>query len=234
LRTLIVFAKEPIPGQVKTRLAASLGAVGACRVYRAFLVDVAQHLTKLREVRLEWWVDGNPRNIASEIQHARSDPTAPPVRFHRQPEGELGHRLSRAFDEAFTAGGQPVVVIGTDCPLLGPTHLEDLFSAVEADADAALIPTRDGGYAALALAEPAPEAFTGIPWSTETVLELTLQALRTAGRTVLLLPTLYDVDTGADLTQLTEDLRTDPSAAPETAHVLHELLGAERWNGSSE
>jgi glycosyltransferase A (GT-A) superfamily protein (DUF2064 family) len=143
--------------------------------------------------------------------------------FFRQPGGDLGRRMGRAFDDAFAREGWPVALIGSDCPLIGLPHLESLFSTVEAGTDAVLLPVEDGGYFGLALAGPAPEAFVDIPWSTDTVLEDTIRALRRARRKVQVLPPLYDVDTGADLVRLASDLQGAAEIAPETARLLDEL-----------
>jgi rSAM/selenodomain-associated transferase 1 len=222
LRTLIVFAREPRPGRVKTRLAASLGAEASCRLYQAFVRDLCRVLSSQNGLSVEWWLEGEPGADGSSIRPLVGE-DAP---IHFQPEGDLGRKMRDAFADAFSRGGRPVAIVGTDCPLLGPTHLESLFSALEPGFDAALLPVEDGGYVGLALTRFAPEPFEGIPWSTGRVLEATLAALRSAGRRVRVLPRLYDVDTASDLERLTRDLRADPARAPETARVLLALSGA--------
>lgn len=218
MHTLIAFAKEPLPGRVKTRLAAAVGPRAATRLYRAFAGDLARTWRGLADVHVAWWVDGDDRWLR--------DLAGPEASFHVQPAGDLGVRLEQAFRATFDRGGGPVAVAGTDCPLLAAGRIGALFAAVEADADAALIPAADGGYVALALGSPTPEAFRGIPWSTNRTGSATRDALQRAGRRVRLLPPLYDVDTRADLVRLAADLARDPAAAPETARVAAEVLAA--------
>jgi rSAM/selenodomain-associated transferase 1 len=226
MRTLAVFAKEPKPGRVKTRLAAAIGAEAACLLYQAFVRDLARTLASARDLRVEWWVDGDAKVVAGEIDLAIQGRNAPAMEYFRQSDRDLGERMGLAFDDAFARQRPPVALIGTDCPLIGLRHIENLFAAVETGADAALIPVDDGGYVGLALARPAPEAFAGIPWSTPAVLETTVGALRGAGRTVQVLAPLYDVDTPEDLARLARDLRADPARATETARVVRELSRA--------
>jgi len=224
LRTLLVFAREPRPGRVKSRLAASLGAEASCRLYRAFVHDLSRVLRCRPGLAVEWWIEGEAGAEAPSIREL----AGAHVPLYSQPEGDLGRKMGAAFEDAFARGGGPVAVVGTDCPLLRPADLENLFSAVESGCDVSILPVEDGGYFGLALRRFVPEPFEAIPWSTGQVLEATLAALRRAGRTVRVLPQLYDVDTAADLERLAGDLAADPARAPETARVLLALAGAAR------
>ncbi|MDW7712533.1 MAG: helical backbone metal receptor, partial [Deferrisomatales bacterium] len=144
--------------------------------------------------------------------------------------------LQAAFADAFRRHGGPVAAVGSDCPLLGPREVEALWGCLgrrtarqagPPPTDAALIPATDGGYAAIALAAPLPEAFEGIPWSTPGVLAATLDRLRGAGRAVGVLAPLPDVDRVEDLAPLAEALTADPGRAPATAATLARLgIGA--------
>ncbi len=158
---------------------------------------------------MEWWVDGDPRWFRELL--------GPQARLHAQPAGDLGQRLAHAFGDAFRRRGGPVAVIGSDCPLLELATLEQLYRALDAGAEASLVPSDDGGYAALALARVTPEVFRDIPWSSERVLGATLGALGRAGREVALLPGTYDVDTPEALRRLAADLGAAPERAPATA-----------------
>jgi glycosyltransferase A (GT-A) superfamily protein (DUF2064 family) len=172
-------------------------------------------LRSLEDVAVEWWVEGDPLHVP-ELAGSRWP-------LFRQADGELGRRLGAAFERAFAAGGGPVAAIGTDCPLLARCHLQELFRCVERGADACLIPAEDGGYVALALAKPCPEAFSRIPWSTASVLDATVAALRGAGRVVERLSALYDVDELPDVERLARDLALAPARAPKTAELLHSM-----------
>jgi len=219
VNTLLVFAREPRPGRVKTRLAAGIGAAAACQLYRAFLQDLAGHLGTLAETRVIWWVDGH----ASKLREAVGAAWQSQWQVHGQPEGHLGIRLETAFRSAFAASPHAVAVIGSDCPHLNPELLSDLFVPLAGGADAVLLPARDGGYAGLALAAPCKEAFQNVPWSTDRVAEVTLANLRQSGREAVTLLPVFDVDTAADLQVLGKLLATHPELAPHTAALLAAL-----------
>lgn len=217
---VLVFAKEPRVGRVKTRLGASLGPAAACALYEAFLEDLAGNLARLPEgVAVEWWVDGDPAVLAALA--------GPGAALRVQTAGDLGDRLQEAFASAFARGSGPVAAVGSDCPLLGPEHVAALWEALERGADAALIPAEDGGYAALALAAPCPGAFEGIPWSTDRVLDVTRNRLEGAGMRVALLAPLRDVDDLGDLQRLAAELARRPGAAPAAAAAVGRALGSD-------
>ncbi len=213
MRVLLVFAKVPVPGRVKTRLVPALGPEGAARLYRAFLEDVARWSGRTGADRVVWWVDGDLQ--AFPVRRAEA---------HPQPPGDLGTRLRIAVDHGFRTGGGPVAVVGTDCPHLSPYAVKELFHRVERGNDAAILPARDGGYMSCCLAEPIPEMFHGIPWSTGRVLAATIDRLRAARRTVYVSEPVFDVDTPEDLEDLARILANDPDRAACTARALR-LLG---------
>ncbi|RMG93982.1 MAG: glycosyltransferase [Candidatus Dadabacteria bacterium] len=210
---LLVFAKEPRPTRVKTRLMPLLGATGAARLYAAMLRDVATAVGSWPGGRTTWVVDGDPDHPAFRGREVWPQGT-----------GDLGDRLERAVARGFREGARTVGVIGTDCPLLGVEHLGRLFASAGAPRTASVIPAEDGGYVALALGSPCPAAFRGIAWSTPAVLSQTIEALDGAGFRVTRFPALPDVDTPEDLAKLREALRRDPRRAPHTARELGGLL----------
>ncbi len=216
-----MFAKEPVAGRVKTRLIPVLGAVGAARLYEAFLEDLGVMLDRWGGGRVTWLVDGDPAHPSFRGREVRA-----------QAEGDLGHRLEEAFAWAFSEGLGPVAVVGSDSPLLVPGHLDALLGAVGGPAEAAVIPADDGGYTGLALGAPCPAAFRGVPWSTGGVLVHTLGALEAAGSRVQVLPAVPDVDEPADLRRLVGRLGKRPGLAPHTARALG-LRVSERSHSSA-
>jgi hypothetical protein len=199
--TLVLFARAPVPGGVKTRLTAALGSVGSARLYRAFLEDAA------RVYAVGEW---------SPVLYADSDSEEPtlvsifraPWRREMQAHGDLGRRLSEAFVTERARGARAVAAVGSDHPALPRVSLAGLFDAVGRGADAAIIPARDGGYCAIGLSERVdPDAvFEGIPWSSATTLAATLERLRERRLSVTLLDPAYDVDRPEDLDRLRADL----------------------------
>jgi rSAM/selenodomain-associated transferase 1 len=220
--------KPPRPGVSKTRLAASLGAEPAAALARAFLLDSAALVTALAQ-RL------HARRIAF---HAPADATGemrallPGWELRAQAEGDLGARMSAAFDALFTEGVACAVLIGADAPTLPRALMELLVSAIERGADAAVIPALDGGYCAIAAARPLPVLLDGMPWSKPGLLAATRAASQAAGLKLVEFEAWHDVDEASDLEllRLTLDGAQQPGCSPlppwhasETRGALHRL-----------
>ncbi len=181
---LIVFAKAPRPGRVKTRLAAGIGAEAALAFYRDTLAAVLGRLDGggLWATVLAVTPDGDAGEDALW-------PTATP----RVPQGpgDLGERMGR-----FLAGAgreAPVAVVGTDIPELGAGHVAGAFGALAAGHDLVLGPAADGGYWLIGASAPFPPARVGgVRWSTGHTRADTLRGA--AGMRVALLEELEDVD----------------------------------------
>jgi rSAM/selenodomain-associated transferase 1 len=191
MRQLLIFVKEPVPGRVKTRLAAEIGADAACAVYRRCVERTLERLSALRE---ESTLCVEPAEATGRIRAwlGSARPMQP------QAGGTLGDRLTDATQRAFAGHQRPIVVIGTDSPWLDEALIEEAFTMMER-ADLVLGPTVDGGYYLIGLARPAAELFHGISWSTSQVLNQTLAAARRSGMVTSLLRPGYDIDRLDDL-----------------------------------
>lgn len=204
-----VMAKAPQPGQAKTRLIPALGARGAARVQRRFALHtlrLARQAAQRMATGVQLWVapSASQRFFRALRRSARAGEA---VRWHEQPDGDLGARMAHAFATHFSAHpGLPLLLIGTDCPMLSPGHLLEAAHALAAH-DAVLIPAEDGGYALIGLRRPCAALFDGVDWSTERVLAQTRERLRDAGLHWRELPALWDVDTPADWQRLQLALR---------------------------
>lgn len=198
---IVIFAKAPFPGEVKTRLIPALGAEGAARLARRMLEHTIGQalLANIGPVEL-------CRTPADEEAWQISVPAG--IHLSMQGEGGLGERLARAT-ERVVRSGSAVILIGTDCPALDATVLRQLAASLEAT-QAAIVPAADGGYVALALSRYHQRLFTGIDWSTSTVARETLCRLAELGWSTRELPVLRDIDEPFDLKWL-------PSDWPETA-----------------
>ncbi len=189
MRRVALFARAPLPGQVKTRLSPALSAPLAAAVYAGLLADATRAMADAHaDERFVYWAGASgavPRDVHSRSQ--RGD--------------DLGERLAAAFDELITAPGDTALVLGSDTPTLTPAHVDDAFGLL-ARHDLVLGPTGDGGYWCVGLARRAPELFRDIPWSTHRVLEATLARARDAGLSVALTSPLDDLDTPRDLARL--------------------------------
>lgn len=226
-RRLLVFAKEPIPGAVKTRLVPPLTPEQAARVYVAALRDtVARAARAVPDAALEVWAAvggsgggaggaggaGGGGGGADAI--SRIAALFPGRAVRRQTEGGLGARLAGAFTDTFDSGCDRAAVVGSDHPTLPDAHLARAFDALDA-ADAALGPSDDGGYYAVALTRASwPRAralFDSIPWSSPLVLEVTRERARSLALSVASLPAWYDVDDAQHLDRAFRD--AEPGSA---------------------
>lgn len=221
---LLLFAKAPVPGRVKTRLSRTVGDAVAAEIAAALLADTVRRFSGLPGIEL--WLHGDhpdPEPYRSTLA------TVPPYR--PQTDGPLGLRLRDAFA---APGPVPapagVIAIGSDAPHLPTEWLLEAAHAVRAGS-AVLGPASDGGFTLIGL----PEGVSGLEglfpddgWSEPGVLERTRRAfrgMRRAGRPVPVreLPPLRDVDDWQDLLHLARKLRDDASLGdlcPRTAAVL--------------
>jgi rSAM/selenodomain-associated transferase 1 len=183
---ILVFAKAPIPGRVKTRLHTVLTPAAAARLHKAFVFDTLESLNQLASVA--------DIELYSDVATGEW-----PFPYRLQSEGDLGQRMLTAMSESLNEGRPWVMVVGADSPTLPPDHLASL---AQMDADVGLGPTEDGGYYAIRCRRVHPDMFAGVAWSTGFVLSQTQAACHQAGLTVQLGPPWWDVDEPADLERL--------------------------------
>jgi rSAM/selenodomain-associated transferase 1 len=214
---VIVLAKAPRPGEVKTRLATepTIGPEGAARLAEAFLRDTLAACAAVRGA--ETVVCFAPNSSEREFRAL-----APRVRLVAQVEGDLGARLAAAFADAFERGAARAVAVGTDAPPVGAERLERAL-AMLAEADVVLGPAEDGGYDLIALRRRAPGLFHGIAWSTTAVFEQTLARARVQGLSVATLESTFDVDRLEDLERLRQLTVSGETHCPHTERVLADL-----------
>ncbi len=189
----IIFAKEPVPGQVKTRLTPPLSPGEACRLYGAFLADVLEETARIPglECALAYASAG-----AGECFRD----LAPGVRQFPQEGRDLGERLVRAFAWGAAAGFQNVLIRGSDSPdLPGSLLLEARRRLASGPTQVVLGPSPDGGYYLVGLKDPQPQLFAGITWSSRAVLAETLSRARGLSLKVHLLRCWQDIDDYAGL-----------------------------------
>lgn len=193
---VIVFAKAPIAGSVKTRLIPRLGAAGAASLHAAMVERaVATAITAgIGPVELACTPDPSHRffkSIGCQYQVSLSD----------QGAGDLGDRMCRALGRAVHEEGAGVI-IGTDCACLDGAYLQAAHAALEAGASVVLGPAEDGGYVLIGACIQFSQMFCGIQWGTETVLADTRALLIDGGVLSHELAMLWDVDRPADLDRL--------------------------------
>jgi len=195
-RRLIVFAKLPIEGQVKTRLAVTIGTTEALRTYVELLQRTLSMAQRVPDTTLEFRFAGEPDEGGARIRELLEGLRSQGWVLTPQRGADLGERMSVALHEALGDGEWPVL-IGADCPVFETADMVQAFDALR-DHDAVLSPAVDGGYALVGLSRAASSLFEGIEWSTSTVLEQTLLRARNGGFRLRLLREVWDVDTSAD------------------------------------
>ncbi len=202
---LIVFAREPVPGLVKTRLAAAIGDRAAAELYETMLQDVLKACRQLGDVEtvVFWACEEESLPRLAERYRCTSRSQSP---------GDLGQRMQTAFAEMFANGSDVCCIIGSDAPDLPLSYIQNAYTLLETrQADVVFGPSRDGGYYLLGMRQVRPELFTKIPWSSADVLEESLAAARDSGATVALLPEWQDIDTVEDLQAFQERVRLTQS-----------------------
>ncbi|MDQ3479449.1 MAG: TIGR04282 family arsenosugar biosynthesis glycosyltransferase [Pseudomonadota bacterium] len=190
---IVIFAKAPVPGKVKTRLIPALGEIGAARLAQEMLLATTAEAIAAGLSTPELCVA--PDHTDPEWQ--QSLPDSDKIRLSDQGGGDLGERLMRAAKRVLLAG-ETVLLIGTDCPGLE----RDKLTAAAAELlnnDAVIHPTLDGGYALLGLRRFDASVFTDIAWSGPTVAADTISRVEALGWSLSIGETLRDIDVPADL-----------------------------------
>jgi rSAM/selenodomain-associated transferase 1 len=220
-RVLGVFAKQPQPGRVKTRLAAQVSAGWAAQVAEAFLLDTLHRLQQIEARRLLAFA---PAEAGPYFADLAAD------RFALVPQaaGDLGVRMEAFFRETLAATAGRVVLVGTDSPNLPPSYLEQAFDELQ-HADVVLGPAADGGYYLLGCAGRLPPVFEGIAWGTSAVLRQTIDRLADPSWRLALLPPWYDIDTLDDWRMLQGHVAAQRRAGmdpglPHTERLLRDAL----------
>ncbi|MBI2401495.1 MAG: TIGR04282 family arsenosugar biosynthesis glycosyltransferase [Gemmatimonadetes bacterium] len=189
---IAVFAKAPVAGRVKTRLAAEIGPAGACELYRRIGRRVVAAAARTPHTTVVWYSPSGREPLVRDWLSGIDQ-----LSYRAQPPGSLGHRLRHAFARHFDEGARRVLIIGSDCPAITSRSLSRAFRGLNR-ADAVIGPALDGGYYLIGLRAPQPGLFREIPWSTGGVFDATLRRARELRCRYRVLRRLRDVDTLAD------------------------------------
>jgi len=211
---ILFFIKSPEPGQVKRRLAASLGETAATELYSTFVLDTLTTLdTCGANLLVSFYPPEAKKSIAAWLGSHYS--------YLPQRGGDLGQRMKNGFIDAFDRGFERVVIVGSDIPDLPRDVIEGAFKSLQTG-DAVLGPSFDGGYYLIGFKCDTfqPQAFEGIRWGTETVLQATTSYLRTKGLSLHTLRPWNDIDTVADLKDLFQRNRETAFSASQTISYL--------------
>ena len=216
---LILFAKAPEPGRVKTRMVPHLSEADAAQLHRAFLLDTLQLTDPLPLQRAIACLPGADHPFFVQCGKER------PLLFLDQQGADLGERMKNAFEWGFSSGFKKVFLIGCDTPTLPVNLISEAVARLDSFR-LVLGPSIDGGYYLIGGRPPIPSLFNGIDWGSNTVLTETLEKVTEQEVGCHLLPFWYDIDRPEDLTFLKAHLallKTEGSiAAKETRQLIAE------------
>ncbi|MGD1701600.1 TIGR04282 family arsenosugar biosynthesis glycosyltransferase [Dapis sp. BLCC M229] len=194
---LIIFTRYPEPGKTKTRLIPALGAEGAANLQFQMTETTIKKANKL----------ANMMSLSIEIRFAGGDLQlmknwlGSDLKYQEQGTGDLGERITRAFESAFDREMKSVVIIGTDCLSLTPEIMLQAFAKLT-QSDLIIGPAIDGGYYLIGLKKIIPELFQEINWGTSEVLSKTVAIAQNINLAIDYLPELSDIDRPEDLEKL--------------------------------
>lgn len=196
---LLIFAKAPDAGKVKTRLIPAIGAEGSARLAAALIYKTLDTVTQLPFDEIELW-------CAPDIHHAFFQKVASeyPISLKEQKGGDLGERMALASEQALDLS-QAVLLMGTDCPVLNVEYLSMAATGLSGNTDMVIAPAEDGGYALLGLRKFIPSLFVNMPWSQSSLFRRTMEEVSRSGFNCSLLTEVWDVDRPEDLTRLEKD-----------------------------
>jgi uncharacterized protein len=220
---LVVLAKTPQPGRVKTRLCPPATPAEAADIAAAALLDTLDAAAAAPDARVAVALTGEPGSAVRGPALTRALEGSAVL---RQRGPDLGHRIAAAhLDAAALCPGAPALLVGMDTPQLSPALLAEARAHLDGGVDAVLGPAADGGWWALGLRDPRCAALVrDVPTSRDDTGERTLRALRGAGLRVHVLPELRDVDTAADAVAVA-------AAAPGTRFAAAVAAAAARGAG---
>ena len=197
---LAVFAKQPLPGQVKTRLCPPLSMAEAAAVYEQSLTEIVSRIESLRHCFDLAICYAGARDWFAE--------TFPGLQLVAQQGADLGQRMEHALRGFFAVGYERAVLIGSDTPDLPLSLLEQTLELLD-EVEVVYGPARDGGYYLIGESHHYPQLFSEIPWSTAAVLQESLKRARAVGIFTARLPVLEDLD---DLAALRSLLKRSPAS----------------------
>jgi hypothetical protein len=240
LCALAVMTKAPQPGRVKTRLVPPLTPEEAAELNKCFLRDTAAAISSACRQHPVSDAHASPSQAASAARGlAVYTPVGAesvyndilPVDFSLLPQrgDRFGERLYFAVEDLFKCGFEAVCLIDSDSPTVPAENFAEAVELLSTHQDRVVLgPSDDGGYYLIGVKKPRKDLFEQIDWSTERVLDQTIQRATEVGLEIQLLPTGYDVDDGTSLQRLCNDIMADttPSRiAPHTREFLASLAG---------
>jgi len=197
---LIIFAKTPEPGRVKTRLLPILSPVEAASLHESFILDT---LSYTKPLPLQRAMACTP---TPDHPFFRQCTVEPPLLFVQQEGKDLGERMKHAMEWGFSKGFEKILLIGSDTPTLPARFIQEGLHLLDTR-PWVIGPSTDGGYYLIGGKAPLPGLFSGIRWGTDEVLIKTLEKLERQKTSCHLLPFFYDIDRPKDLILLKSHIK---------------------------
>lgn len=194
---LVIFAKAPVLGEVKTRLQPEYTAEQSLKLHEILVTRTLEKIKALENIEIELCCAPN-RNSMFFLDCENNFP----VRLTDQLGDELGERMAFTCSQALQTSNK-VILVGTDCPELSMQDIESAFQALDTH-DAVIGPAADGGYVLIGLKQFSAELFSGFSWGTDTVLEQTRSVLKKLDWSWHELETRHDLDRPEDLKRFTD------------------------------
>lgn len=188
---ILVFAKAPVAGQVKTRLQPQLTPMQSAVIHRALVTHCLGTVTRCNAATVELW-------CGSKHQWWDQLATEYPIDIYFQRGADLGERMSIAADEALLRANC-IIIVGTDCPFITVEYLQDAVAALKNGSDVVLGPAEDGGYVLIGLNKKLPVLFDNICWGSDQVFKQTLDRLQCNNIAWTQLHMLTDIDRPQDV-----------------------------------
>ena len=189
-QAVILFAREPVEGQVKTRLSSLFDAPTILSLYRHFLRDSIEKICSIKNADCFIGIASDPKtSYFDDVSQSH------PVNLFVQQGENLGERMRQAFADRFEEGYERVVIIGSDSPTLPASYITQ---ALQSKKEVVIGPSTDGGYYLVGMQGKVTDIFGSVSWGTDRVLSETLNALKRQPAEAELLPVWYDVDLPED------------------------------------
>lgn len=218
---LVLMAKAPIEGQVKTRLIGALTAEEAKQLYAAFLSDTFATMEAVADERddLRLVLCYTPEGEEEAFDEVEREGCL----MIPQRGADLGERLTNCFADVFEMGFESVIAIGGDSPTLPEEMLHEAFDSLENENEVVVVPSEDDGYCLIGMRQFHAQVFRNIPWSTSGVMAATEAEVKAAGLSLIAGPAWYDVDSPDELERLKQELKETKGTARFTRRFLKEL-----------
>lgn len=229
MRQLGLFAKYWEPGEVKTRLALSIGEQAASELYHQLLATTVHRFESFPAKRILAYSPPEKQLEFEQLAGANWD-LAP------QTAGHLGNRMQSYFADGLSDGQTEIILIGADSPTLSTETVQLAFEELQRH-DVVIGPARDGGYYLIGCRQQLPDIFEEIHWGSNRVLPQTLEKLKSSELSYAVLPEWYDVDHLEDLITLQKELTESGCSHPEyqtLRKIVCQTLEAFRTTNHSE